>query len=292
MMLEEKACIKKENGAPVVYVVVLNWNGWRETIDCLSSLESLDYPDYQVIVVDNGSTDNSAAEICKAHPQITLLETGRNLGFAGGNNVGIRYALEQGADYVWLLNNDTKADPHALTAMVEVAESDPRIGAVGSVLYYMDEPERVQAWGGGWVSLWWGISRHFTMPVPAERIHYITGASLLIRRRALEEVGLLDEDFFMYWEDADFSLRLRKAGWRLAVTSGVRVWHKESASLGKKSPVLDEYFNNSAVRFFRRHAPWPLLPIAVGVGGRLLKRILRRDWERVRAVWRGAKMAS
>jgi GT2 family glycosyltransferase len=114
----------------------------------LSSLEFLDYPDYKVIVVDNGSTDNSVAEIRKAHPQITLLETGRNLGFAGGNNVGIRYALEQGADYVWLLNNDTKADPHALTAMVEVAESDPRIGAVGSVLYYMDEPERVQAWGG------------------------------------------------------------------------------------------------------------------------------------------------
>ena len=277
---------------PRVYIVVLNWNGWRDTLTCLASLGRLTYPSYQVVVVDNGSTDESVHRIRDAYPHVVLLETGRNLGFSGGNNVGIRYALERGADYLWLLNNDTKADPHALTAMVEVAERDPKIGAVGSVLYYMDQPERVQAWGGGRVNMWWGVARHFTTPVPAERIHYITGASLLIRREGLEEVGLLDEEFFMYWEDADLGFRLRKAGWKLAVASNARVWHKETASLGKKSPILDEYFNASAVRFFRRHAPLPALPLLAGVGGRLLKRVLGRDWERVRAVWRGVSRAS
>jgi len=272
---------------PLVYVIVLNWNGWRDTLKCLLSLETLDYPNYRVVVVDNGSTDDSADRIKKAHPDVELIGTSKNLGFAGGNNVGIRYALERGADYVWLLNNDTKVDSHALTAMVEVAERDLEIGAVGSVLYYMDEPERVQAWGGGWVSLWWGISRHFAAPVPAERVHYITGASLLIRRKVLEEVGLLDEGFFMYWEDTDFGFRLRKAGWKLAVASDARVWHKESASLGRQSPVLDKYFNASAVRFFRRHAPFPMMPILVGPGGRFLKRVVRREWGQAGAVLRG-----
>lgn len=274
-----------------VAIIVLNWNGWRDTLECLASLKNLNYPNYRIIVVDNASTDDSVTRVHDAHAGLLLIVNDRNLGFGGGCNVGIRRALQEGADYVWLLNNDTKVDPHALTALVEKAECDPKIGAAGSVLYYMDEPGRVQAWGGGYVNFWLGVSRHRYAPAPENRLHYLTGASLLLRREALEQVGLFDEKFFMYWEDADFGFRLRRAGWKLAVASGARVWHKESASLGKKSPVLDEYFNASAVRFFRRHAPWPLLPIAVGVGGRLLKRIFRCDWERVRAVWRGAKVA-
>ena len=273
--------------APSVYVIVLNWNNYPYTLGCLASLEKLDYPNYHIIVVDNGSTDDSVRRIRNAYPSVTLLKIEGNVGFAGGNNVGIRYALEQGADYVWLLNNDTRVDPNALTAMVSVAERDPKAGAVGAVLYYMDEPERVQAWGGGRVSLWWGISRHFTAPVPVERIHYITGASLLIRREALEEVGLLDEGFFMYWEDADFGFRLRKAGWKIAVASSARVWHKESASLGKRNPVMDRYFSASAARFFQHHAPYPVVPILVGFWGRLAKRVIRLDLEGVKESWRG-----
>lgn len=270
----------------LVYVIVLNWNGWRDTSVCLSSLENLDYPNYEMVVVDNGSTDHSVEEIRKAYPQITLLETGRNLGFAGGNNVGIRYALERGADYIWLLNNDTVVDPNALTAMVEIAESDPKIGAVGSVLYYMNQPEKVQAWGGGRISLITGRSRHLLSP---GELHYITGASLLLRTEALEQVGLLDEGFFMYWEDADLSFRLRQKGWAVAVAPDSRVLHKESASAKKGSPQQDILFNASAVRFFRRHAQFPLLPIVLGIGGRMLKRLLLRDWERIKSVWLGYK---
>ena len=259
-----------------VYIILLNWHGWRDTIACLDSLVSLDYNDYRVLVVDNGSTDDSVARIRAAHPEVPIIETGRNLGFSGGCNVGIRRALEDGADYVWLLNNDTTVDPQALTAMVAVAEADPGVGAVGSVLYYLDSPKDIQAWGGGRVCFWTGRSRHLLHPVPGARLHYLTAASTLLRRRALEEVGLLDENtFFMYWEDTDFSFRLRKAGWRLAVADQSIVLHREHAATGKGSPLLDYYFNESAVRFFRRYASIPAWPISIGVLGRLAKRVLR-----------------
>ncbi|WP_276957944.1 glycosyltransferase family 2 protein [Allomeiothermus silvanus] len=269
---------------PIAYIIVLNWNGWRDTLACLAALEALNYPNYEVVVVDNGSTDGSAEEIRKAKPQVNLLETRQNLGFAGGNNIGIRYALEQGAEYIWLLNNDTVVDPDALTAMVELAEKDCRIGVVGSVLYYMEQPTKVQAWGGGRVNLLTGRSRHLLAPGEP---HYITGASMLLRREALEQVGLLDEGFFMYWEDADLSFRLRQKGWMVAVAPESKVLHKESASAKKGSPRQDILYNASAVRFFRRHAQLPSLPITLGIGGRMLKRLLLGDWERVRSVWLG-----
>ncbi|MDD5760409.1 MAG: glycosyltransferase family 2 protein, partial [Desulfobulbaceae bacterium] len=180
---------------PLVYIILLNWNGWRDTIACLDSLGNLTYPDFKVIVVDNGSTDESVASIRNAHPAVTLLAAGGNLGFSGGNNVGIRYALESGAEFVWVLNNDTVVTNNALSAMVDMAISDAKIGAVGSVLYFMDAPTVVQAWGGGCVSLWSGISRHRSSP---GQLNYITGASILLSMAALNQIGLLDDGFFMY----------------------------------------------------------------------------------------------
>jgi GT2 family glycosyltransferase len=273
---------------PIVSIILLNWHGWRDTIACLDSLSRLDYPNYHIVVVDNGSTDDSVARIRAAHPEILLIETSRNLGFSGGCNVGIRHALETGAEYVWLLNNDTTVDPQALQAMVQVAESDPGVGAVGSVLYYLDNPTAIQAWGGGWTSFWSGRSRHHLAPVSDARLHYLTAASMLLRRSAIQDVGLLDEDtFFMYWEDTDLSFRLRKAGWRLAVAEKSIVLHREHAATGKGSPLLARYFNESAVRFFQRHARWPIWPIAVGATGRVMKRVLRGDFGGAIATLRG-----
>lgn len=276
---------------PKVFVIVLNWSGWEETLECLASLEKLVYPNYEVTVVDNGSTDDSVERIRQAYPSIKLVETFENFGFAGGNNLGIRYALAGGAAYVWLLNNDTVVEPNALGEMLDVARRDPGVGAVGSVLYYMDERDRIQVYGGGRVSLRTGMSRHFTVPVPDERLSYIAGVSLLLPRNTLEDVGLLDEDFFMYWEDSDYGFRVRTSGRRLAVAPGSKIWHTESAALGTRSPILDSYFNASAVRFFKKHSSLPILPISIGVGGRLLKRVAARDWKRARAVCRAAFVA-
>lgn len=280
-----------EESAPSVAVIVLNWNGWRDTLECLASLETLDYPDYEVVVVDNGSTDGSEEKIRERFLRVAVVQTGSNLGFAAGNNAGVEYALAQDANFVWLLNNDTLVEAGALSAMVQAMCEDGEIGAVGSVLRYIDEPDRIQCYGGGWVRPWLGMSRWFNSPVPDEilrrHLHYIMGASLLIRREAIEHAGFLDEGFFMYWEDADYGFRLLKNGWRLAVAPGSTVWHKESAVPGK-SEALDFNFNASAVRFFKKHSPFPLAPILIGVGGRFTKRVLRGDWARARAVARGA----
>jgi GT2 family glycosyltransferase len=270
-----------------VCLILLNWNGWRDTSACLSSLQHLNYENCRIVVVDNGSTDDSCARLRNAFPSVEVIQTGKNLGFAGGCNVGIRQALEDGAEFVWLLNNDTTVDPEALSTLVDKAISQVDIGAVGSAIYFADDRGRLEAWGGGRINFLLGRSRHFVASVADERVQFITGASLLLRRNAIEVVGQLDEGFFMYWEDADYCFRLRRAGWRLAVAGQSKVWHKGSASVGKRSARMDTYFNASAVRFFERHACVPLVPLSVGIGLRLLKRVAARDWERVRAVWAG-----
>jgi GT2 family glycosyltransferase len=268
-----------------VLIIVLNWNGWRDTVKCLTSLKRLSYPNVRIVVVDNRSTDDSVSQILQAFPDVAIIEAEKNLGFAGGCNLALRKALQDGAEYVWLLNNDTTVDPGALLAMVEMADADPKIGAVGSAIYSTEEPERLLAWGGGYINFWLGRSRHFLTSVPNNEIQFLTGASLLLRRCALDSVGLLDEGFFMYWEDGDYCFRLRRAGWTLAVAGGSMVWHKEQGTVGKKSTLMDSHFNRSATRFFARHAPIPFISIWVGIGLRIAKRIFIGDWERARVVW-------
>lgn len=273
---------------PKVHVIVLNWNGWADTSLCLSSLQHLDYLNCSVIVIDNGSTDDSAACIREGFPWVELIETGKNLGFAGGCNVGIARSLAEGADFVWLLNNDTTVAPGALKSLVDKATSGSRIGAVGSAIYSAEDTERLEVWGGGRVNFLLGRARHFLKPVCDDKIQFITGASLLLRRTVIETLGVFDEGFFMYWEDADCCFRLRRAGWRLAVAGQSKVWHKGSASVGWGSAKMDTYFNASAARFFQKHSRMPGVPLWTGVALRLAKRAIVGDWDRVRAVWVGA----
>jgi GT2 family glycosyltransferase len=236
-------------------------------------------------VVDNGSADESVARLKSAYPDILVIENGENLGFARGCNGGIRYALEQGADYVWLLNNDTVVHPEALTAMVRVAESDSSIGIVGSVIYRMDDPDQVDAWGGGRVSLITGRARHVVEPRIPHRLNYITGASMLVHRRVWEGVGLLDEAFFMYCDDSDYSLRVAKAGFALAVAEGSKIWHKVSASTGAGSAYQD-FLTMKALRILlHKHSRHPRLAIAINLALRTTKRIAFGRLKSLRAVW-------
>lgn len=268
-----------------VSVVVLNWNGWQDTITCLESLQRMDYPDFELLVVDNASSNDSVDQIKKAMPGVELLQTGANLGFGGGCNAGIRHALDKGADYIWLVNSDAVADPGALAAMVRIADKNPALGSVGSVLYEADQLDKIQLWGGARVNLWTGQSRHQLSCGPLD---FISGASVLFRSAAIEEVGFFDQKtFFMYWEDTDLHFRLRKAGWQLAVAGDSRLWHKQSASLGKQSALLDQYFTQSGIRFLRRHAPIPLIPISLMLGRMLAKRMIMGEIKRVRAVLKG-----
>jgi GT2 family glycosyltransferase len=272
-----------------VTVVVLNWNGWQDTIDCVASLRSMTGIEFHILVIDNGSTDGSVAHIEAALPGTEILQTGANLGFGGGCNVGIRHALAAGAEYVWLVNSDATVAPGALTAMVRVADHNPALGVVGSVLFDGGTVYRVQLWGGGRINLWLGRSIHSMCAGP---IDFISGASMLLRRAALEDVGVFDEaSFFMYWEDTDLGFRMREAGWQLAVAADSHIWHKESASLGLGSPVLDAYATRSCVRFLRRYAPMPKISIALMLVRMLIKRVLVGRPDRFLAVWRAYRAA-
>ncbi len=240
-------------------------------------------------MVDNGSTDDSVERIRGAYPGVLVLESGRNLGFAAGNNIGIRHALARGADYVWLLNNDTKPAPDALSSLVAKAMTDRRIGAVASICYFADAPSKVQAWGGSRVNLWIGVSRLNTEPHKDDWFDSLNGTSMLVTREALENVGLLDEGFFLYWEDTEFCLRLRKKGWRIAAAPESRVLHRVNASTGGNSLVLDRHQTASGLRILRLHAVLPYFSSLVFLGVRFSRRLLKMQFLRCKSVWAGVE---
>ena len=273
---------------PKVTCIILNWNGWRDTVECLETLEQSTF-NLNVIVVDNGSTNESVAMIRGANPRISMLETGKNLGFAGGNNVGIRRALADGADYVWLLNNDARPAPDALSALVAKAQTVSRIGAVASICYYAADPSRVEAWGGARVNLWIGYGPNSRQPRSDDWFHALNGTSLLISGKALEDVGLLDEGFFLYWEDTEFCLRLRKKGWLLAASADSRVLHKVNASTGGNKIILDRHQTASGLRLLHLYSPAPRLAMFLFLTIRFTRRVLRLQFARCKSVWAGIR---
>jgi hypothetical protein len=254
---------------PHVAIVLLNWNGWRDTIDCMGSLAAITYPCWDVVVVDNKSRDDSVerlenwareAILCGRYQRcdriavvdplyssalsrstsrephtrsIALLENDTNAGFSRGNNVGVRWALANGADYVLLLNNDTTVHPEFLNRMIVAAERDDHVAVVVPMMYYYDRPDTV--WYGGADLPRFGATakvRHLNERVPApERlpdsdVQFVTGACMLVKASAFRRHGLLDEDFFFGGEDYEFSQRLARAGGRLLHVPSAVVWHK------------------------------------------------------------------
>jgi GT2 family glycosyltransferase len=216
---------------PRVAIVVLNWRQVEDTLACLESLRSLDYPSYHVVVVDNGSADGSAERIRDRFADVTLIENARNLGFAGGNNIGINHAIRGDADYVLLLNSDTVVSPDLLQELVKVAESDQRIGMLGPTIYYHHKSNVI--WSAGGTLSRYGEPGHLRVnevdEVPGEAIRdvdYVTGCAIMVKRSVIEQVGLLDERFFIYFEEAEWCSRARHAGFRVIYVPRARMWHK------------------------------------------------------------------
>jgi GT2 family glycosyltransferase len=215
---------------PRVAVVVVTYNSASDVDACFGSLAAARLHGAEVIAVDNASSDGTAALVRERHAWVTLIESGANLGFAGGNAVGIRRALEGGAELVYLLNPDTDVDPAFLEEALAVAEADPRAAAVQSLLLLHPERDLVNSAGNAIHFLGFGYcgsyrARRADVADEPREIPYASGAAVLLRADALREVGAFDEALFMYHEDLDLGVRLRLAGWRARLAPRSVVWH-------------------------------------------------------------------
>ena len=330
---------------PSVYVVILNWNGWADTVECLESVFRSDFARFKVIVCDNASSDGSLAKVRLwaegllnplVHPgnplrrlawpplakpipyleldarqagseaacagteaPLVLIQTGANLGFAGGNNVGLRHALAcPECDYVWLLNNDTVVSEQALSSLARCAEShrDAAVGLVGSKLLYYHDPGVIQGIGGVYNKLL-ATNAHvgagarddgrYDSEQAQGLIHYPIGASLFVSRPFLAQVGLLCEEYFLYFEELDWVLRGRRLGWDFRYCWHSVVYHKEGASIGgdsrqeQKSSLADYWSLRNRLVFTRKFYPRWLATVYLGFLAVVLNRIRRRQFGRL-----------
>ena len=286
----------------MVYIIVLNWNGAADTIACADSVLALEGTPFRLVICDNASADDStvrlrdwaAGRAADGAPQrvlvelpndrttwqhavlpeggIVLIQTGANLGYAGGNNVGIRYALEQGdAEFFWVLNNDTAVSPQALTALVAKARSDSSFGIIGSTLLYYYRPEHVQVLGGCTFSSWttriapvgWGKTATEAAAISEREVErqlvYVTGASMMVSKAFIDDVGLMEEDYFLYFEEIDWAERGRRSAahsWKLGFARDSVVLHKVGASAHTgKSTSSTRFYYTSKIRFMKRFYP-------------------------------------
>jgi GT2 family glycosyltransferase len=244
---------------PKVAIIVLNWRKPAETLACLTSLAHIDYRNAQVIVVDNGSGDESVALFRQHFPEVQVLETGANLGYAGGNNVGIRYALEQGAEYICILNNDVTVTPDFLAPLLAVLHQHPDVGVVTPTIAGVKTPDRVWTlganidWRAGEVRrLYTDESVSAVQDIDPFEVDVAPGSAELIRQEVFKTAGLLDETFFLYYEESDWCLAVRRAGHRILAVPASVVLHAASSTLGQTSPIIDYYMLRNRLRFISR----------------------------------------
>ncbi len=328
-----------------VYILILNWNGWRDTIECLESVFKSNYDSFQVIVCDNNSGDNSIQYIKQwaedslkldipeesrlkqillpplkkpvtytiyeelevtgienlknQDAQMIIIKNRGNYGFAGGNNIGLRYVLARNDyDYIWILNNDTVVEKESLRNMVESMKQDPKIGAIGSKVLYYNEPDIIQTKAGGEFIEYLGYVKQIDWGKKdcgheerKYRVDYITGASTLVSRKVLQTVGLINEDYFMYAEDIDWCIRIRQNGFKLGYCPNSLIWHKEGSTAGYRSPLAEYYSTRNILiviqRFYKKSIVSAfLVSLMVKVLNRLLRGqaknlvyILRAHWD-------------
>lgn len=241
-----------------VVTVILNTNRRDDTLACLTSLAKNTYENNSIIVLDNHSTDGSAEAIRCSFPAVRIIELTENLGYAGNNNVGIRAALEQQADWVFVLNEDTLLAPDCLELLVNMGETDPQIGMVGPMVYHYDEPDVIQSAGGTMNRYWIGhhLGRdekdhgQFTMP---RSMDWLTGCGILVRCALIEQIGMFDERFFIYAEEKEWCLRARKARWCLMHVPQAKLWHKGVKRDYRPKPSVTYYMTRNHFLMLAKH---------------------------------------
>lgn len=242
---------------PKVFILVLNYNGKATLKQCLQSVYQLNYPDFEVVVIDNNSKDGSLEEVKSLYSRAHFIKNDSNLGFAAGNNVGIRFALEKGADYVWLVNNDAKVEKDSLTKLIDAGEQHPQSGILSPLIIHS---ETKNIWFGKGVIDWKSMKTlHVSPPTLLQSFtsEYICGCAMLIKKEVFKKIGLLNERYFLYYEDADFSVKASRAGFELWIIPTAHTLHAES-SVG--NPEKTYWLVVSGLQFFHDNTPAPLKP--------------------------------
>ena len=284
----------------MIYIIIVNYNSWELTQNCILSLSNLEYDKFKVIVCDNASHDQSIEKLnqlkkCFSDDTLEILNTGSNLGFSGANNIGLRMALDDPQmSHVWLLNNDTTVDAMALKHLVSEMEANPHMGICGSTLLFSHDTTTIQAVGGKFNS-WLAVSRHILeghrysrelcATVNAEDFDYIVGASMLVSRLLLEKIGLLDDQFFLYCEELDWATRAKQAGFKLGYAKDSIVYHVEGGTTGSasykqrkdRSRFADECAQLSYIRYTKKHFPYRKYTVSAFFVVKALKRALGLD---------------
>lgn len=244
---------------PKIYIILLNWNGFPDTLECLESLKKIDYPNFEVIVVDNNSTGDDVNIIKEKFGDFVkeLIVSKDNLGFSGGNNLGIEYSLNEGADFILLLNNDTIVEPDFLSKLLDVFINKDSVGISAPQINYYNTPEIVWTVGGK-ISKLRGSGFAYSDKNESEIdknekfVTFASGCCLLIKREVFEKVGLFDEKFFLYVEDTDFCYRSLKAGYKIIVSPTSKIYHKVGSSTSEDLKQIPLYYTTRNRLHFAR----------------------------------------
>lgn len=307
-------------------IILVNWKRSLDTCKCVESLQRMTQKNWRVIICENGSKDNSSNDLRKfltthylevartqkqnsnecfdyflageSSPKVTIVVSEKNLGFAGGNNIAFNQLKnENNFKFVWFLNNDTEVDPESLKNMQRHMESSEKIGICGSTLIYAQDGKTVQALGGAAYKTWTGgvreIGNGLTWPCTVDQaaveaqMSYVSGASMLVSAAFLDKVGLMSEDYFLYYEEIDWATRARRAGFKLGYASDAVVFHKEGAALGsgksqQRSALAEYYGVRNRIVFTRKFFPWALPSAYLFSWMQVAKRLLQGHGKRAR----------
>lgn len=245
----------------LVYIVIVNYNGYEDTLECVDSIDKITYSNYRIIIVDNGSTNNSYQILKdKCSSDIILISSDQNLGFAGGNNIGIRRALELGAEYVLLLNNDTVVEKDFLEPLVERAKKSTNIAAVGGKINYFSEKDTIW-YAGAKLNSFTALTKHIGVGKKdvgkkyniSCQTKYVVGCLMLVPRKIFEAIGFMEEDYFLYYEELDWNIRMIKAGYELWYEPKSIIYHKVSAETKKLNDIVGYYYERNSYFFVMRN---------------------------------------
>lgn len=282
---------------PVVTIITINYNQLQVTCQLLDSLRKVTYPAMEVIVVDNHSAIDPTQVISEKYPEVKLLVSNENLGFAGGNNLGIQASK---GDYLLFLNNDTEVDPEFLEPLVALFESNPVAGAASSKILYHNSDEIIQYAGSTRIDPFTGRSKRIGWMEKDLGQHNVQretdlahGAAMMVPRRVIDKVGMMPEFFFLYYEEVDWCESIKKGGYKIYFVPDSKVYHKESMSIGKSSTLKTYYMTRNRLLYMRRNTTginkitWILFFLLFSLPKNALMFTLRRDMEHAKAFWKG-----